>query len=96
MLNPQDVRQLARLARIALDDAEVEQLRSQLSDILEHFQRLQNVDTEGISPTGHSTAAQSVMRIDEIEPSLLADDTLSNAPVRHDDFFRVRAVLDTN
>jgi aspartyl-tRNA(Asn)/glutamyl-tRNA(Gln) amidotransferase subunit C len=96
MLNPQDVRQLATLARIALDDAEVEQLRSQLSDILEHFQRLQNVDTEGISPTGHSTVAQSVMRIDEIEPSLLVDDTLSNAPVRHDDFFRVRAVLDTN
>jgi aspartyl-tRNA(Asn)/glutamyl-tRNA(Gln) amidotransferase subunit C len=94
MLKSQDVRQLATLARIALDDSEVELLRAQLSDILEHFQRLQNVDTEEISPTGHSTIAQSVMRVDEIEPSLLADDTLANAPVRHDDFFRVRAVLD--
>ena len=94
MLNPQDVRQLATLARIALDDSEVELLRSQLSDILEHFQRLQNVDTEDISPTGHSTIAQSVMRIDEIELSLLVNDVLANATVRHDDFFRVRAVLD--
>ena len=93
-LTPQEVRHLAILARVGLDAAEVQRLQSQLSDILSHFEVLREVDTEGVPPTGHSTAVQSVMRDDEPQPSLPPEDVLANAPERQNDLFRVRAVLE--
>ena len=93
-LTPEEVRHLATLSRVGLSEAEVERLGTQLSDILEHFQVLQDVDTEGVPPTGHSTAVESVVREDDSQPSLPQEDALANAPHRQDTFFRVRVVLE--
>ena len=93
-LTPDEVQHITLLARVRLDPEELERYRTQLSDILEHFQVLQEVDTEGVSPTGSSVLQESVMRDDEPADSLSREDVLANAPHREDDYFRVRAVLE--
>jgi aspartyl-tRNA(Asn)/glutamyl-tRNA(Gln) amidotransferase subunit C len=93
-LNREEVLHIARLARVALTEAEITRLSEQLSNILENFEILQQVDTTDVPPTAQSVALQSVMREDEVAPSLPPDDILANAPRREGDCFRVKAVLE--
>jgi aspartyl-tRNA(Asn)/glutamyl-tRNA(Gln) amidotransferase subunit C len=93
-LNREEVLHIARLARVSLTEEEITRLSEQLSNLLENFQVLQQVDTEGVPPTAQSVTLQSVMREDEVAPSLPAEDILANAPRREGDCFRVRAVLE--
>lgn len=93
-LSREDVLHIALLARLGLTEAEVERLSEQLSDILENFEILKQVDTSGIPPTAHSIALQNVMRDDEVATSLPPSEILANAPRRDEDFFRVKAVLE--
>ncbi len=93
-LSADEVRHIALLARLGTTDNDVETMRDQLSNILNHFDVLQRVDTEGVEPTGHSVDLESVMREDRIGPSQPAEDTLANAPRREGDYVRVRAVLE--
>ena len=92
-LSREDVLHIARLARLGLSESEIDKMREQLSDILENFEILEQVDTSDIPPTAQSIALQSVMRDDEVAPSLPPDVILANAPRREGDCFRVRAVL---
>ena len=93
-LSREEVLHIARLARLGLAEAEIDKLREQLSDILENFEILQQVDTSDIPPTAQSIALESVMRDDDVAPSLSPGEVLSNAPRREGDCFRVRAVLE--
>ena len=93
-LSREEVLHIARLARINLSEEEIARFGEQLSNLLEHFQVLQQVDTENVPPTAQSIDLQSVMRGDEIAPSLPPEDVLANAPHREEDFFRVRPVLE--
>jgi aspartyl-tRNA(Asn)/glutamyl-tRNA(Gln) amidotransferase subunit C len=90
----EEVLHIARLARVNLAEDEITRLSEQLSNLLEHFEVLQQVDTEGVPPTAQSVSLRSIMRDDEVSPSLPPDDILANAPRRDDDCFRVRAVLE--
>ena len=89
-----EVEHIAALARIGLTEAELETFREQLSDILEQFERLTQLDTRSVIPTGHAVELATVMRDDVPEPPLTPEDTLRNAPRRQADFFRVKAVLE--
>lgn len=93
-LTSDEVRHIALLARVGMTDDEIEVMCEQLSGILEHFQVLQQVDTEGVEPTAHSVETHAVLREDEPLDSVLLDNALANAPHRDGDFVRVRAVLD--
>ena len=93
-LSQKEVQHIARLARLGLTETELERFREQLSNILENFQVLQQVDTTDVPPTAQSIALQSVVRDDEVAPSLPPDDVLANAPKREGDCFRVRPVLE--
>ena len=93
-LNHEEVLHIARLARVALTEEEITRMSEQLSNLLEHFEVLQKVDTEGVPPTAQSVSLQSVMREDEVRPSLSPEEVLANAPRREGDCFRVRAVLE--
>ena len=93
-LSREEVLHIALLARLGLSDTDVEKFSQQLSNILENFEVLQQVDTSGIPPTTQSIALQTIMRSDEVAPSLLADQVLANAPQKEGDFFKVRAVLE--
>ena len=93
-LTSEEVQHIALLARVGLTVEELERYRSQLENILDNFQVLQDVDTEGVPPTGHSVTLENVLREDQPQPSSSREDVLANAPRREGDYFRVRAVLE--
>ena len=93
-LTPEQVRHIARLARVGLTDDEVARFQSQLSEILDYFERLNEVDSANVPPTAHTLDMRNVMRDDEPRESLDKEEVLANAPQREDDFFRVRVVLE--
>ncbi len=96
-LDRADVEHIAILARIGLNEEEVEMFREQLSHIIEQFDVLAELDTTGITAAGNSSqlAPQSgVMRDDVPLDSLDPEEVLSNAPRREGEFFRVKAVLE--
>ena len=78
-----------------MTEDDVELMRDQMSNILENIDILNQVDTTGVEPTGHSVDLVSVMREDAVEPSADREEVLSNAPRRESDFIRVRAVLES-
>lgn len=93
-LTHDEVRHIARLARVGLSPEEVERFRDQLSTILDHFQGLNAFDTEGVPPTAQSFDLTNVEREDIPRPSAPLDEVLANAPRSEGAYFRVRAVLD--
>ena len=93
-LSRDEVLHIALLARLGLTETEVDKLSEQLSNILENFEVLQQVDTSGIPPTAQAIALQNVMREDKEAASLPPDQVLANAPQREGDFLKVRAVLE--
>ena len=92
-LSTADVEHIAELAKLALTAEEIEQYRRQLSDILDHFETLKQVDTSSVPPTASVLPLRTVMRADQVRPSLSTEDALANAPDRQDGFLRVRAVF---
>ncbi len=93
-LSREEVLHIALLARLGLTEAEVDKLREQLSNIMENFEVLQQVETSDIPPTTQSIALQNVVSEDEVAPSLAQNQVLANAPQKEGGFFRVRAVLE--
>lgn len=93
-LTSDEVRHLAALARVGMTDEDIETMRDQMSNIMENFDILSQVDTDDVEPTGHSVDLNSVMRDDEVAESSTLDQVMANAPNREDDFIRVRAVLE--
>ena len=93
-LSEDDVLHIARLARIALTDAEVGRFAGQLSAVLDQFAVLSAAPVEGLEPTAHPLPLSNVMRADEVARSLPRSAVLANAPQQEDGLFRVRAVLE--
>ena len=94
MISRQDVEHVARLARLALSDAESERMREQLSGILAYIDTLRALDTAGVEPTSHAVPLVNVMRDDAPRPCLSQDEALANAPDRSDVFFRVPRIIE--
>ena len=92
-LSTADVVHIANLAKLELTPEEIEQYRRQLSDILEHFETLKQVDTSSVPPMASVLPLRTVMRADTARPSLATEDALANAPDCDDGFFRVPAVF---
>ena len=84
-----EVLHVARLARLALTDEEVERLGAQLSAILEAVGKVAELDLEGVEPTSHPLDLANVWAEDEPRPSLPPDGVFANAPEREADFFKV-------
>ena len=94
MISREDVIHVARLARLALTEAELETMREQLNAILSHIDALKAVDTTGIEPTSHAVPQFNVMRDDDPRPCLPVEEMLANAPDRVDNFFRVPRIIE--
>lgn len=92
-LSREEVEHIARLARIGMTEEDLEVFGGQLSHILEQFNVLKEVDTEGVPATSHTVDLSSVFRDDEERESLAQEDVLANAPRRDGDYFRVKPVL---
>jgi aspartyl-tRNA(Asn)/glutamyl-tRNA(Gln) amidotransferase subunit C len=90
-----EVEHVALLARLRLTDEEKRRLADDLNVILEHFEVLRRLDTEGVSPMSHALTLGNVFRGDETRPSLSREEFIGQAPEARDDFFVVPRVVET-
>lgn len=90
---PADVRQVARLARLTVDESSLPALARQLESILGYIEQINEVDVTGVEPMAHAVPLHNVLRDDVIEPSLTLEQTLQNAPDTDGPFFKVPKVL---
>jgi aspartyl-tRNA(Asn)/glutamyl-tRNA(Gln) amidotransferase subunit C len=89
MIDRDQVLHVARLARLDLTEGEVERMAGELSGVLEHIERIDELDLDGVEPTSHVVALENVLRTDEPEPSLPRERALAGAPDASDAGFRV-------
>ena len=91
-ISREEVLHVAKLARLALTEEEVERFRDQLSAILEAVGKVSELDLEGVPPTSHPLDLVNVFAEDEPRPSLSREDALANAPDPEGGFFGVQPV----
>jgi aspartyl-tRNA(Asn)/glutamyl-tRNA(Gln) amidotransferase subunit C len=89
MIEKDQVLHVAKLARLELSDDEVERMSNELSGILEHVERISELDLDGVEPTTHVIALQNVLRPDKPRPSWTRDEMLERAPDPAGGAFRV-------
>ena len=92
-ITSQDVRKVAKLARLEISESDVELFTSQLEKILGYVAQLEQVDTSGIEPTTRAVEVVNAMREDLVEVNSSREDILNQAPHREGDFFRVPKIL---
>ena len=88
-----DVRHVAMLSRLALDEDHLQRLTGQLESILGYIAKLGEVDTAGVEPMAHALPLHNVFREDVVEPSLPLEKVLQNAPQADGTFFMVPKVI---
>ena len=89
MIDREQVLHVAKLARLGLSEQEVETMARELSGILEHVDRIAELDLEAVEPTSHVVELENVLRPDEPRPSWPRERILEGAPDASDDGFRV-------
>jgi aspartyl-tRNA(Asn)/glutamyl-tRNA(Gln) amidotransferase subunit C len=92
-LSLQDVRNVAKLARLALDEEKLRRLTPQLESILEYVAKIGEVDVTGVAPMAHALPLANVLRADVVEASLPIEKVLQNAPETDGRFFKVPKIL---
>jgi aspartyl-tRNA(Asn)/glutamyl-tRNA(Gln) amidotransferase subunit C len=92
-LSRKEVEEIALLARLHLESAELESLEQELGAILEHFGALASVDTTDVAPMTHAVPLDLRLRADEVSPSLPVGEALKNAPNKKGDVFVVPAII---
>lgn len=85
---------VARLARLDLSVEERERMSAELTQILEHAERIQALELDDVEPTSHSIPLRNVMRPDEVKPSLTRDEALANAPEAEEQRFKVPRIIE--
>ena len=89
MIDREQVLHVARLARLELSDAEVERMSDELSRVLGHVEKIEQLDLDGVPPTSHVVPMTNALRADEPRPSLEREAALAAAPAVRDDGFEV-------
>ncbi len=93
MLDREQVRHVARLARLELTPEEEERFTSQLGGILDYIEQLSELDTTGVPPTTRAIDANNITRPDTLQPWPDREALLSCAPEREEDFYKVPKIL---
>ena len=93
-LSREEVARIARLSRIAMTEAELETFSEQLSRIVDYFDKLKALDTEGVEPLSHALPVANVFREDEPARSLPPEAALAGAPDKSGTSFKLPRVLD--
>lgn len=93
-VNTEQVRHIARLARIAMSDSEVEAMVPELNNILDWVEQLGEVETEGVEPLTAVIDQKLRLREDAVTDGNIRDDVLANAPAAEHGFFAVPKVIE--
>ena len=88
-----DVRKVAKLARLEIADDQLEIYTSQLEKILAYVAQLEEVETDDVSPTTRAVEVVNVVREDSVKASNMLEELLDQAPQREGNFFRVPKIL---
>jgi aspartyl-tRNA(Asn)/glutamyl-tRNA(Gln) amidotransferase subunit C len=89
----EDVAHVAKLARLDLDDEELDRFTGQLAKVLEHAQDVEALELDDVPPTAHPFPLHNVLRADEARDAGVRDAVLAEAPAAEDDMFRVPPIL---
>lgn len=92
-LSREDVAHVAALARLALDDDELDVFTAQLARVIDHARDVAALDVAGVAPTAHPLPVANVLRPDEVRPSLPRDEVLAAAPSVEDRRFKVPRII---
>lgn len=92
-ITPEEVRYVAKLARLSLSEAEVAETTLQLDRILSYVEKLDELDTTSVLPTTHALAVSNAFREDELGRSLSQQEALANGPVQNGEAFVVPKVI---
>ena len=92
-ISADDVRKVAKLARLDLPEDKIATYTGQLESILEYVGQLEGIDTEGVPETTRAVEVTNVTREDGVTPTPVREDILNQAPQREGDFFRVPKIL---
>ncbi|MDY0095588.1 MAG: Asp-tRNA(Asn)/Glu-tRNA(Gln) amidotransferase subunit GatC [Candidatus Vecturithrix sp.] len=93
-ISEDDVRYVAKLARLQLDSDQVQQMSETFNDILTYMDTLNHVNTTAVLPTSHVVKMENVLRNDEVKASLPLEDALQNAPDRIGAYYRVPKIIE--
>jgi len=93
-IDKSQVTKVAKLARLDLTEAEIEEFASQLDAIIGYVERMNELNTEGVEPMAHCLPVSNVFRDDTIKESLGTEKTLANAPEQDGAFFKVPRILE--
>ena len=95
MLTKEEILHIATLARIGVNEQDVEKYRRDLSEILDYFKKLDEVNVDGIEPIGHITGMENVFRTDrQVDFGDLGKQAImQNVPERKDGYVKVKSVL---
>jgi aspartyl-tRNA(Asn)/glutamyl-tRNA(Gln) amidotransferase subunit C len=88
------VKHVARLARLDLTEEEKERMQAELTQILGHAEKIQELELDGVEPTSHSVRIVNAFRPDEVTESLAPEVVLANAPETEDGRFRVPRIIE--
>jgi len=92
-LSLDEVKKVAKLARLALPEDRLQKLTGELASILHYVEKINQVDTAGVEPMAHALPVKNVLRPDTPEPGLPLEDVLRNAPETDGRFFKVPKVI---
>lgn len=95
MIDQEQVKKVALLARLELTPTEESQFTTQLSSILDYFEQLSELNTEGVEPTTRAIELSNITRPDELVQDIEPSTMLNIAPETEDQYFRVPQILST-
>jgi aspartyl-tRNA(Asn)/glutamyl-tRNA(Gln) amidotransferase subunit C len=93
MIDREEVRKVANLARLELTPEEEEQFTGQLNGILDYFEQLSELDTSKVQPTTRAIDVSNVMRADDLQPFPKRESILEGSPDRDGEFFKVPKIM---
>ncbi|MEG3936447.1 MULTISPECIES: Asp-tRNA(Asn)/Glu-tRNA(Gln) amidotransferase subunit GatC [unclassified Microcoleus] len=93
MIDREEVRKVANLARLELTPEEEEQFTGQLNGILDYFEQLSELDTSKVQPTTRAIDVSNVMRSDDLQPFAKGESILEGSPDRDGEFFKVPKIM---
>ncbi len=95
MVTKEEVKHIAKLAKLKFTDKEIEKLQIELNSVLEYIDKLNELDLENVKPLENiNETIENVLREDKVEPGVTREEALKNAPAKTENFFKVPKVLD--
>lgn len=94
ILTEDEVKHVAKLAKLELSEEDLTKFQKQLSEIIEFVDQLTEVDTKDVIPTSQVTGLENIFREDKIKPSFSQEEALANAPRKYKGYFVVKAIFE--